>query len=366
MSLRLPAYGLTSALTGVHPVKYLSFVPGATVAERLDCFPPTKANRIQCAAGSLRIFRKWKSCRTMPLIGGFSRGSPVPRPFIPALLHTHLNYPHRLSRSLGINLLPDSSSNIGSVRGQSALMCGLSTQLSHAYKRHARHVLLHQATNMPRGYRRRKCAYWLRRDISQHRGFKAAKGDGRVSEAAAVTAFRKFRQEGGWVRAVEKFSRQFNWEGEEGINLAAGDEWRRHDASHRWWLSPEEAEESDSGGKGCCGRRLKGPQVFSQPFSLPRERSLLEIGSLATSAPLCGFLTLRLSGTPNSMGASLIARSPERPRHSEALLKAVHVKRQLEEFWFMKHGRRQRERQRNGYLRPQVNGCVGQGGDEGL
>ncbi|KAJ8895935.1 hypothetical protein PR048_001276 [Dryococelus australis] len=33
-------------------------------------------------------------CRTMPLVGGFSRGSPVsPRPFIPALLHTHRTYP---------------------------------------------------------------------------------------------------------------------------------------------------------------------------------------------------------------------------------------------------------------------------------
>ncbi|KAJ8865856.1 hypothetical protein PR048_033379 [Dryococelus australis] len=33
-------------------------------------------------------FRMWGSCRTMPLYGGLSRGSPVsPRPFIPALLH---------------------------------------------------------------------------------------------------------------------------------------------------------------------------------------------------------------------------------------------------------------------------------------
>ncbi|KAJ8867035.1 hypothetical protein PR048_032897 [Dryococelus australis] len=38
--------------------------------------PPTKANRVQSPAGSLD-FRKWESCWTMPLVGGFSRGSPV-------------------------------------------------------------------------------------------------------------------------------------------------------------------------------------------------------------------------------------------------------------------------------------------------
>ncbi|KAJ8865684.1 hypothetical protein PR048_033204 [Dryococelus australis] len=48
----------------------------ATVAERLACSPPTKANRVQSPAGS-PDFREWESCRTMPLVGGFSRGSPV-------------------------------------------------------------------------------------------------------------------------------------------------------------------------------------------------------------------------------------------------------------------------------------------------
>ncbi|KAJ8881189.1 hypothetical protein PR048_017662 [Dryococelus australis] len=50
--------------------------PGATVAERLASSPPTKANRAQSPAGS-PDFRKWESCPTMPLVGGFSRGSPV-------------------------------------------------------------------------------------------------------------------------------------------------------------------------------------------------------------------------------------------------------------------------------------------------
>ncbi|KAJ8870545.1 hypothetical protein PR048_029568 [Dryococelus australis] len=48
----------------------------ATVAKWLDCSPPTSANQVQSPAGSLPDFRKWESCRTMPLVGGFSRGSP--------------------------------------------------------------------------------------------------------------------------------------------------------------------------------------------------------------------------------------------------------------------------------------------------
>ncbi|KAJ8898237.1 hypothetical protein PR048_003597 [Dryococelus australis] len=44
---------------------------GATVAERLARSPPTKANRVQYPAG------KWELCRTMPLVGGSSWGSPV-------------------------------------------------------------------------------------------------------------------------------------------------------------------------------------------------------------------------------------------------------------------------------------------------
>ncbi|KAJ8894276.1 hypothetical protein PR048_006889 [Dryococelus australis] len=73
--------------------------PGATVTERLTCSLPAKANR-----GSL-------SCRVAPgfshvgivpddAVGRriFSGISSFPRPFIPAMLHTHINYPHRLSR----------------------------------------------------------------------------------------------------------------------------------------------------------------------------------------------------------------------------------------------------------------------------
>ncbi|KAJ8872591.1 hypothetical protein PR048_026197 [Dryococelus australis] len=52
----------------------ISKSPGATLAERLACSPPTKANRVQSPAGPLPDFRKWESYRAMPLVGGFSPG----------------------------------------------------------------------------------------------------------------------------------------------------------------------------------------------------------------------------------------------------------------------------------------------------
>ncbi|KAJ8865781.1 hypothetical protein PR048_033303 [Dryococelus australis] len=80
---------------------------GPAMAERLACSPPTRANRVQSPAGSLPDFRKWESCWTMSLVGGFSRGSPVsPRSFIPALFHSHLNHPYRMSdEALGVRVI---------------------------------------------------------------------------------------------------------------------------------------------------------------------------------------------------------------------------------------------------------------------
>ncbi|KAJ8893863.1 hypothetical protein PR048_006464 [Dryococelus australis] len=46
---------------------------GATVAERLARSPPTKVKWAQYPARS-PDFRKWKSCRMMPLVGGFFSG----------------------------------------------------------------------------------------------------------------------------------------------------------------------------------------------------------------------------------------------------------------------------------------------------
>ncbi|KAJ8878663.1 hypothetical protein PR048_019246 [Dryococelus australis] len=46
------------------------------LTQRLAHSPPTKANRVQFPTGS-PDFRKWESCRMMPLVGGFSRGYPI-------------------------------------------------------------------------------------------------------------------------------------------------------------------------------------------------------------------------------------------------------------------------------------------------
>ncbi|KAJ8866705.1 hypothetical protein PR048_032566 [Dryococelus australis] len=51
--------------------------PGAAVAERLDCSPPTMANGIQPRSGHSRIFASGNRAGRLPLVGGFSRGSLV-------------------------------------------------------------------------------------------------------------------------------------------------------------------------------------------------------------------------------------------------------------------------------------------------
>ncbi|KAJ8881536.1 hypothetical protein PR048_018018 [Dryococelus australis] len=82
---------------GSGPVELVKHTPVA--AKLLDYSPPTKANRVRFPAGSLPDLRMWESCRTMPLVCGFSLGSHVfpalafRRCFILASLH-----PHRLSR----------------------------------------------------------------------------------------------------------------------------------------------------------------------------------------------------------------------------------------------------------------------------
>ncbi|KAJ8877915.1 hypothetical protein PR048_022374 [Dryococelus australis] len=68
---------------------------GAEVVERLDCSPPTKTNWVQSPAGSIKDLHKWKSCRTIPLVGGFSRRFPVSstlelrRCSVPTSYHPH-------------------------------------------------------------------------------------------------------------------------------------------------------------------------------------------------------------------------------------------------------------------------------------
>ncbi|KAJ8896119.1 hypothetical protein PR048_001461 [Dryococelus australis] len=46
-----------------------------------SCSPPAKANRVQYPVEPLPDFRMWGSSQTLPLVDGFSRGSPIPPPF---------------------------------------------------------------------------------------------------------------------------------------------------------------------------------------------------------------------------------------------------------------------------------------------
>ncbi|KAJ8869558.1 hypothetical protein PR048_028549 [Dryococelus australis] len=84
-------------LEKIHKLYNISniIVSGAAVAERLARPPPIKTNRVQSPAGPPDS-RMWEPCRTMPLVGGSSRGYLVSQ--VPVLLHAHLSHPHRLSR----------------------------------------------------------------------------------------------------------------------------------------------------------------------------------------------------------------------------------------------------------------------------
>ncbi|KAJ8871278.1 hypothetical protein PR048_027586 [Dryococelus australis] len=79
-----------------------SQVVGATVAERLARSLPTKANRVQYPAGSPG-FRKWELCRTIPLVGGSSRGSPGFPHKLPLLIMAAMSSEPRVSDSMLVN-----------------------------------------------------------------------------------------------------------------------------------------------------------------------------------------------------------------------------------------------------------------------
>ncbi|KAJ8873638.1 hypothetical protein PR048_024460 [Dryococelus australis] len=68
--------GYVRASTSAILISLWNHAQGATVAERLVCSPPTKVNLVRSPAGS-PDFRKWEWRRTIPLVGGFSRGSSI-------------------------------------------------------------------------------------------------------------------------------------------------------------------------------------------------------------------------------------------------------------------------------------------------
>ncbi|KAJ8886048.1 hypothetical protein PR048_012254 [Dryococelus australis] len=89
---------------------------GATLDDWLDCSPPTKANRVQSPAESLQDFRKWESCRTMLLVGGFSWGFPVsPPPLHSGAAPCSPHFTLIVSQHLVVNSCPNLSAQLNSV-----------------------------------------------------------------------------------------------------------------------------------------------------------------------------------------------------------------------------------------------------------
>ncbi|KAJ8873058.1 hypothetical protein PR048_026674 [Dryococelus australis] len=72
-----------------HWVKELEIFIANIFYESKRMSPPTWENRVRFPAGSYPVFRMWESCWTMPMAGE----SRFPRPYVPALFHTHLAPP---------------------------------------------------------------------------------------------------------------------------------------------------------------------------------------------------------------------------------------------------------------------------------
>ncbi|KAJ8891729.1 hypothetical protein PR048_004264 [Dryococelus australis] len=71
----LPSPPLVNSSAAPYPPHFTLI--GSQDLDRLACSPPIDANRARSPAGLLPDFLTWESCRTMPLVGAFSRGSPV-------------------------------------------------------------------------------------------------------------------------------------------------------------------------------------------------------------------------------------------------------------------------------------------------
>ncbi|KAJ8866218.1 hypothetical protein PR048_032061 [Dryococelus australis] len=78
-------------------------------AERLACSPPTNVNQVQ--SGPLLDFRMWESCRTMPLVSGFSRGSPVSPPLHSGATTYSLKSPSSALKDLAVKSRRDLTQN---------------------------------------------------------------------------------------------------------------------------------------------------------------------------------------------------------------------------------------------------------------
>ncbi|KAJ8875116.1 hypothetical protein PR048_023009 [Dryococelus australis] len=88
----------------IHVIHYIMFLiftlaQRSAVVQWLDYSPPDKANRARFPAGLPPDFRMWESCRTMPLVGGFSRDLPLPLAFAFRRCSIHLASPSSALKS---------------------------------------------------------------------------------------------------------------------------------------------------------------------------------------------------------------------------------------------------------------------------
>ncbi|KAJ8869914.1 hypothetical protein PR048_028923 [Dryococelus australis] len=111
-SLLLPAYTLTDALGDMRPVKmvlnsnsvYLSFAgPAVAYTTRL----PSRRTWFYSRPGSPPGFRIWVPCGTMPLVGGFSRGSPSSPPLHSGAAPHSPRFTLIGSQNLDVKILPN-------------------------------------------------------------------------------------------------------------------------------------------------------------------------------------------------------------------------------------------------------------------
>ncbi|KAJ8884950.1 hypothetical protein PR048_011146 [Dryococelus australis] len=94
----MPAFTKPKAPTWCARTSGLNLPQGSkTLALRYQACGLARANLVGFVVKSLLDSNMWESCRTMPLVGGFSRHT-----FIPVLLHSHLTSP---SSALKISML---------------------------------------------------------------------------------------------------------------------------------------------------------------------------------------------------------------------------------------------------------------------
>ncbi|KAJ8878801.1 hypothetical protein PR048_019387 [Dryococelus australis] len=114
---------LSLFLSSSPSIRPLFSAPGWRCLEtRLARSPTTKANRVQTQAGS-PDFRKWESCRAMPLIGGSFGDLPLPPPLHSGAAPYSLQSPHFGSQDLAKRLRAYLTLPLCCMSGMVSMLC---------------------------------------------------------------------------------------------------------------------------------------------------------------------------------------------------------------------------------------------------